>query len=170
MCNSSVSDNKDSYKRRHGLILLPCPWGLRPDSSTIPSMASWFECLWQVQPTESSNLLLYASIGLDAVWRTRNDFCLMESSRILSKRRKPAIDLSFVTFKEALSAPPPAPLGARTLAFWVVSVKVNSSLPLLGDALAAVLAIKTAVSFNSGYVSFGRALFFPCCCYSIEPL
>lgn len=23
MCNSAVSDNKDSYKRRHGLILLP---------------------------------------------------------------------------------------------------------------------------------------------------
>lgn len=41
---------------------------------------------------------------------------------------------------------------ARVL--WVVSVKVNSSLPLLGEALAAVLAIKTAVSFNSGYVSF----------------
>lgn len=37
---------------------------------------------------------------------------------------------------------------------WVVSERVNSSSPLLGEALAAVLAIKTAVSFNSGYVSF----------------
>ncbi|POO03379.1 hypothetical protein TorRG33x02_005840 [Trema orientale] len=48
-------------------------WNLRPSSEHSPTMADWFRFIWDLNATPCSEVLVFSSVTLEAIWKTRNE-------------------------------------------------------------------------------------------------
>ncbi|KAL5575718.1 hypothetical protein UlMin_017417 [Ulmus minor] len=162
------------------VIWFSSPWNIRPDAISVTDPADLLSLLLKMEENLScGNLLLFASILFDLVWKCRNEVVhggcspdpVMLLRRILSSFNDTNCSLTSSTSLPTSWIPPPqdwvkfsmdAAVGAScscaamvvhdhtgSLLFWRSS-KVNSVDPVFVEAQAMLLAISCAVSMFAG--------------------